>query len=77
MPEDRQYITMDDAATRLGVKRATLYYYIRSLKLETRKFPLDKRVYLALTDFERIKTLKDQAAERQQKRPDEKTPDTA
>lgn len=68
LPDNSQYITMDEAATKLGVTRATLYYYIRSLKLEKHKFPLDKRVYLSLSDFEQIKTLKDQAAERQPKK---------
>jgi AcrR family transcriptional regulator len=64
LADNSQYITMDEAANKLGVTRATLYYYIRSLQLEKHKFPLDKRVYLSLADFEQIKLLKDQAAER-------------
>lgn len=58
------YITLDDAAMLLGVKRPTLYYYIKTLKLETKKFQLDRRAYLKQADFEMIKLLKEQAAEK-------------
>jgi hypothetical protein len=77
MAGSSQFIDMEDAAGRLGVKRSSLYYYIRTLKLETHKFPLDKHVYLSLADFERVKALKDQAAERQQKRPGESSEEAA
>lgn len=56
-----QYITMDDASTQLGVKRGTLHYYLRSLKLKTHKFPLDRHAYISMKDFETIKTLREQA----------------
>ncbi|HZU00275.1 MAG TPA: hypothetical protein VFA10_11465 [Ktedonobacteraceae bacterium] len=58
------HITIDDAADQLKVTRGTLYYYIRTLKLQTVKFPLDRRAYLTMKDFEEIKRLKDEAAER-------------
>jgi hypothetical protein len=61
---EEQYISMEDASEQLKVTRTALYYYIRILKLEKRKFPLDKRVYLKMADFEMIKTLKDEAAKR-------------
>lgn len=63
MVEER-YISMEDAAEQLGVTRTALYYYIRTLKLEKKKFQLDKRVYLKVSDFQRIKVLKDAAAKR-------------
>ncbi len=58
---EEQYITMDDAAKQLGVTRGTMHYYLRTLKLRTHKFPLDRRAYLAMKDFEAIKTFKEQA----------------
>lgn len=58
---DGQYITMDEASQQLGVKRGTMHYYLRSLKLKTHKFPLDRHAYLAMADFQRIKTLREQA----------------
>ena len=61
---EEKYISMEDAAEQLGVTRTALYYYIRTLKLEKKKFELDKRVYLKVSDFQRIKTLKDEAAKR-------------
>jgi hypothetical protein len=62
--QTEQYIALEDAAEQLKVTRATLYYYIRTLKLETKKFPLDRRAYLLVSDFNQIKALKEQAAER-------------
>lgn len=56
-----QYITMDEAAQQLGVKRGTVHYYLRALSIKTHKFPLDRHAYLAMSDFMRIKTLKEQA----------------
>jgi len=59
-----EYITLTDATKQLGVTRATLYYYMRKLNIEKQRFPLDKRVYLLVSDFERIKALKAGARER-------------
>lgn len=56
------YVSLEEAATQLKVARGTLYYYIRTLNLEAKKFPLDRKAYLAQADFEKIKTLKEQAA---------------
>lgn len=64
MPQD--YIALEDAATQLKVTRATLYYYTKTLKLQTKKFPLDRRAYLLVSDFEQIKSLKEQAAGREE-----------
>jgi predicted DNA-binding protein YlxM (UPF0122 family) len=63
VPEER-YISMEEAAKQLKVTRTALYYYIRTLKLEKKKFELDKRIYLKMTDFERIKKLRVEAAQR-------------
>jgi hypothetical protein len=63
MSEER-YIPMEEAAKQLNVTRTALYYYIRILKLEKKKFPLDRKMYLKMSDFEIIKTLKDEATER-------------
>lgn len=61
---DKKYISLKDAAERLGVKRPSLYHYVEVLKLEKHKFPLDRQTYLEMADFEKIRTLKAQAAER-------------
>lgn len=61
---EEKYISMEDAAEQLGVTRTALYYYIRTLKLEKKKFALDKRVYLKVSDFQKIKILKEEAAKR-------------
>jgi hypothetical protein len=61
---EEKYISMEEAARQLKVTRTALYYYIRTLKLEKKKFELDKRIYLKMSDFERIKKLREEAAQR-------------
>lgn len=61
---DEQYISFEEAETQLGVKRATLHYYMRVLSIEKVKFPLDKKAYMRVADFERIKKAKDDASRR-------------
>jgi predicted DNA-binding transcriptional regulator AlpA len=59
-----KYISLKEAAERLKVTRPSLYHYIDVLKLEKKRFPLDRQTYLKMSDFEQIKTLREQMAER-------------
>lgn len=61
--EDK-HISLNDVAKELGVTLGTVHYYLRTLKIQSTKFPLDKRAYLTRTQFEMIKGLKDQAGAR-------------
>lgn len=63
LPRERaeHYISLDVAANQLGVARGTVHYYLRTLHISTHKFPLDRRAYLAVSDFKKIKTFKEQA----------------
>jgi len=61
---EEKYISMKDAAERLNVKRPSLYHYVEVLKLEKHRFPLDRQTYLKMSDFEQIRKLKEQAAQR-------------
>ena len=56
--EDDEYMTLTQAAEEIGIKRASIYYYIKALEIETRKFPLNKHVYIKKKDVERIKVAK-------------------
>lgn len=60
--QEEQFITLDDVAEQLKVTKGTLYYYIKTLKIETKKFPLDRRAYMPMADFEKIKELKERAS---------------
>ena len=65
MAHQSEYITLEEAAQQLGVKRGTLYYYIKVMNLEKpKKFDLDKHKYLRVADIERVKALKEEAAGR-------------
>lgn len=53
------YVTQVEAAQHLGVTRATLYYYMKSLSIEPVKFRLDRHAYLRTEDFEKIVAAKE------------------
>jgi AraC-like DNA-binding protein len=58
-----RFISMDAAARELHVTRSTLYYYFAQFNISPKKFPLDRRSYIAREDLERIKAAKKSAAE--------------
>ena len=60
-----QYISLKEATAKLGVARGTLRYYLDHLEIEKKRFPLDRRSYIRLEDFERIRTYKQEALDRQ------------
>jgi biotin operon repressor len=64
MTAEEKYISLKDAAEKLGMKRPSLHYYIDHLKMEKKQFPLDRERYITLSDFERIKQLREEAAAR-------------
>jgi hypothetical protein len=70
MADKDQYVTQEEATKQLGVTRATLYYYMKTLNIEGVKFDLDRHVYLRRFDFERIVALRAGAQERRRP-PDE------
>ena len=50
----KEYLTYEEAADYLGIKRATLYNYIGELDIRTRKFKRDRRRYLTMADTQRL-----------------------
>lgn len=61
---EEKYISLKDASERLNVARPTLHHYIDVLKLEKKRFPLDRQVYLKMSDFEKIRAIREEIAER-------------
>lgn len=57
--EEKEYMTLDEAAHALGIKRPSIYYYIKKLQIQPRNFDLNRHTYLARTDVERIKTVRE------------------
>lgn len=53
--ENQDQITLDEAAQDLGMKKGSLYHYIRALSIEVRTYPLNKHGYIAKNDVERIR----------------------
>lgn len=48
-------ISMENALKDLGIVKNTLNSYMNALGIPKHKFPFDRRVYITLSDFERIK----------------------
>jgi hypothetical protein len=61
---------LKEAAEKLGVARGTLRYYLDKLEIASRKFPLDKHLYILYADYERIRMYKQEAKERSEEYPD-------
>lgn len=59
MSEQREYLTIDEAADYVGIKRGVIYNYIGSLGIKTHKFKMDRRTYISRVDVERIKEVKE------------------
>lgn len=71
--EGKEFLTLKEVADYVGVKRASLYYYIKGLDIKMHRFNLDRRSYISLADAKRIKEVKEKpwaAGEREQMRED-------
>ncbi len=53
--EEKEFMTLEEAATYVGKKRASVYNYIKDLNIKTHKFGRDRHAYIALADVKRIK----------------------
>lgn len=52
---EKEYMNLDEVAAYVGMKRASLYNYIKDLEIKTHKFKRDRHTYLAMEDIRRIK----------------------
>jgi len=61
MTDEKEYVTLADAAAQLGIKRASLYYYLKRMKIEPQRFPqqLNRHSFITQADFQRIKAAKE------------------
>jgi hypothetical protein len=55
MTEEKEFLNLAEAAAYIGIKRASIYNYMRDLKIKSTKFGRDRRKYLALADVKRMK----------------------
>jgi hypothetical protein len=70
MSTDREYKTISEVAKEIGIARSSMYHYIKLLGIETKKFNLSREKYIAASDVERIKEVRDKpwlAGEREEK----------
>ncbi len=53
-----EYVTLDDAAAEVGLKRPSIYYYITELDIKRYRFKFHRHSYIKRSDVERIKEAK-------------------
>ena len=56
---EKEYMTLDEAAKAVGLKRSSLYYYLDKLKIERKQFPFNRHRWIAAADVERIRAAKE------------------
>ena len=59
MQEDKEYLTVEEAAEGIGVTRATIYNYMSDLKIKTQKFGRTRQRYLSRDQVNLIRDYKD------------------
>jgi len=57
--DGKEYVTLDQAAEAVGLKRPSLYYYLKKLQIKREHFPLNRHTWIAAVDLERIKAAKE------------------
>ena len=78
MPEpenEQEYITLNEAAQELGIKRASIYYYLKALNIEPQRYKFHRQSFITRADFERIKVIKDQPWKSSEARLDTEKPE--
>jgi len=57
--EEKEFVTLFEAADYAGIKRATIYNYLHDLGIKTHKFGRDRRSYITSADAKRLKEYKE------------------
>ena len=53
-----RWISVELVAKRLGVQRPSVYYYIKRLNIPKKRFDLDRKTYISISEYERIQAAK-------------------
>lgn len=57
--EGKAYLTYEEAAQYLGIRRSSLYTMLVELGIKTHKFKFDRHHYIALADVKHIKEIRE------------------
>lgn len=57
--EEKEYVTLIEAAEYADIKRATIYNYLNDLNIKPVKFGRDRRAYISMADAKRLKEYKE------------------
>lgn len=66
MATEEKVISLKRAAEQLGISRPALHKLLSRHKIDKVNYEMDREAYIKLADFERIKTLREQAQARKE-----------
>lgn len=55
----KEWLSLEEAAGQMGIKRSTIYYYLKDLDIEARRFGRDRKRYISRADVEKLKDYKE------------------
>ncbi len=55
--QEKDFYSIEEITEMVKRNRGTVYNRIKLLNIQTHKFPMDRRTYIAAADVERIKTV--------------------
>jgi predicted DNA-binding protein YlxM (UPF0122 family) len=58
MSNEPEYKSISEVAEEMGIVRSSVYHYIKTLGIETKKFKLSREKYIAAADINRIKEVR-------------------
>jgi excisionase family DNA binding protein len=70
--EGPEYLSIDEAARAIGWNRATVYEWVKTLRMKTYKFVRNRKTFLAASDVARLKEIKEKPWTAGEKPPEER-----
>jgi hypothetical protein len=55
----KEYLTLDEAAASVGLKRPSLYYYLKKLEIKREHFKNNRHIWISSADVERIRAVRE------------------
>lgn len=77
MPEEKEYMTLDEAASAVGLKRPSIYFYLDKLQIKRHHFSNNRHTWIARSDVLRIRTARERPWELEKNADDEQPMDSS
>lgn len=55
----KEWISLEEAAQQMGIKRSTIYYYLKDLGIQGQRFGRDRKRYISVAEVAKLKDYKE------------------